>query len=390
MAYISSSQIRIFPSVGRSNYDIESQLTNENNLSQLVRSLCRNRKSYVLSNQLASNEPFEFVIYGFYFKILNATDAIKAIRNKLKTDQETTDGQIDKINIWAGIKLYKNTESNNKSNSYQLLQLASGEAVDDNLHELDTGKPTDNPETSNFQGIIFDRDSEKITTALGKDGDVYILQLLGEGTSVPVQSLLHLNTTEILDGASSDYISDKFTTKQLNVSESISDAGTLTIGGHTTLSTLTVSNTQITGTLTVSGSTTLNTLATESNASIGGTLNVTGKTTLNSNLTANGHTITASTFVGSLSGNASTASNFNSSRTFTFSEGDISGSATSSTGGYTITASIIDNAVTNDKIANETIKTEKLGFNLNMVLDVDGEDDNHKTLTISLPTLNNK
>ncbi len=398
MAYISSSQIRVFPSVGRSNYDIESQLTNENNLSQIVRSLCRNRKSYVLSNQLASNEPFEFVIYGFYFKILNATDTIKAIRNSLKTAGETTDEQIDKINIWAGIKIYKNAESNNKSNSYQLLQLANNEAADGNLHELDTGKPTDNPENSNFQGIIFDRESKKITDFLGTDSDVYVLQLLGEGTSIPAQSLLHIKSSEILDGDTDNYINSVFTTNNLTSNNSIKSNGTLTVAGETTL----------------------NTLATESNASIGGTLNVTGKTTLNSNLTANGHTITASTFVGSLSGNASTASNFNSSRTFTFSEGDISGSATSSTGGYTVTASIIDNhvteakiadsavttnkikdrnittpkigdnAVTNDKIANETIKTEKLGFNLNMILDVDGEDDNHKTLTISLPTLNNK
>lgn len=448
MAYISSKQIRVFPSVGRSNgYDIESQLTNENNLSQLVRSLCRNRKSYVLSNQLASNEPFEFVIYGFYFKILNATDTIKAIRNSLKIAGETTDEQINKIKIWAGIKLYKNAESNNESTSYQLLQLASGEAVDGDLHELDTGKPTDNPETSNFQGIIFDRESENIINILGTDGDVYVLQLLGEGTSVPVQSLLHSNTTEILDGASSNYISDEFTTKQLDVSESISDAGTLTVEDHTTLSTLTASNTQITGTLTVVGAATLSTLATESNASIGGTLNVTGETTLAS-VTAT--FVSAPTFSGSLSGNATTATNLSDERTFSFTEGDISGSATSSTGGYNIIASIVDarvttrkiydeavtnakladeavttnklandavttdkikdlnvttskignsavtndkideKAVTNAKIEDGTIKTEKLGFNLNMILDVDGKDDNHKTLTISLPTLNNK
>lgn len=230
MAYVSSNKIRVFPSVGRSNgYDIESQLTNENNLSQLVRSLCRNRKSYVLSNSLTSDQPFEFVIHGFYFKILDAANTIKAIRDSLKTPEEISDEQIGKINIWAGIKLYKNAESNNKSNSYQLLQLASDEAADGNLHELDTGKPTDNPETSKFQGIIFDRKSKNITDVLGTDGDVYTLQILGEGTSVPAKSLLNLNTTEILDGDSSDYISDKFTTKTLTTS-------TLNVNGLTTLS----------------------------------------------------------------------------------------------------------------------------------------------------------
>lgn len=88
MAYVNSRQIRVFPSVGRSNYDIESQLTNENNISQIVRSLCRNRKSYVLSNSLTANQPFEFVIHGFYFKILDATAAINDIRDSLKTEGE--------------------------------------------------------------------------------------------------------------------------------------------------------------------------------------------------------------------------------------------------------------------------------------------------------------
>ena len=470
MAYINSKQIRVFPSVGRSNgYDIESQLTNENNLSQIVRSLCRNRKSYVLSNQLASNEPFEFVIYGFYFKILNATDTIKTIRNSLKTDQETTDEQIDKINIWAGIKLYKNAESNNESTSYQLLQLASGEAADGDLHELDTGKPTDNPETSNFQGIIFDRESENITNILGTDGDVYVLQLLGEGTSIPAQSLLHIKSSEILDGDTDNYINSVFTTNNLICNNSIKSNGTLNVTGETTLNTLaTGSNASINGTLGVTGHTTLNTL-TATNTTVKEILNVTGETTLNT-LTASNTTISgtlivegdttlasvtatfvsAPTFSGSLSGNATTATNFDGDRTFSFTEGDISGSATSSTGGYNITASIIDahvttgkindkavtnakladeavttsklaneavttdkikdlnvtaskidngavtndkianEVVTNDKIANETIKVEKLGFNLNMTLSVTGDDTEHKTLTISLPTLENK
>lgn len=482
MAYVNSSQIRVFPSVGRSNYDIESQLTNENNLSQIVRSLCRNRKSYVLSNSLTSNQPFEFVIYGFYFKILNANDNLI---NKLGLGNT----------LWAGIRLDKQVEGNNNSNHYQLLQLANSEAIEDNLHDLDVN--------DKFQGVVFGISKEDVESKFGESDSIYTLHLLENGV-VPAQSLLHLNTTEILDGASSNYISDKFTTKQLNVSESISDTGTLNVtghttlstltasnttisgaltvteettlasviannthitetlnvGGHTTLSTLTATNTTVSGTLTVIEKTTLNTLTTESNVSIGGTLNVTGDTTLAS-VTAT--FVSAPTFSGSLSGNATTATNFNSSRTFTFSGGDISGSATSSTGGYTIAASIIDNhvteakikdsavttnkikdssittskidngavnndkiansavttnkiedlnvtnskigndaitnskiannAVTNAKIADGTIKTEKLGFNLNMVLKVDmvGEDDNeHQTLTISIPTLNNK
>lgn len=346
MAYISSSQIRVFPSVGRSNYDIESQLTNENNLSQLVRSLCRTRKSYVLSNQLASNEPFEFVIYGFYFKILNGNDNLI---NKLGLGNT----------LWAGIRVDEQVEGNNSANHYQLLQLANSTEINDNLHDLDV--------KDEFQGVVFGTSKEDVEAKFGEFDSIYTLHLLENGV-VPAQSLLHLNTAEILNGDNSaDYISDKFNTKQLNVSESISDAGTLTVTGATTLNTLTANNTQITG-----------------------TLNVTGETTLSSNLTASGHTITASTFVGSLSGNATTATNFNSSRTFTFSGGDISGSASSNSGAYTVTATINKGAVTNDKLADGTIKTEKLGFDLTMTLTVTGSDNEHMQLTLSAPTLSNK
>ena len=360
--YLLSGEIRVFPSVGRSNgYDVESQLTNENNLSQILRSLCRERKSFVITKELSTND-FEFVIYGFYFKVLDGNDSLI---NKLGLGNT----------LWAGIRLDKQVEGDNNSSHYQLLQLANSDAIEDNLHDLDVD--------GNFKGIVFGTSEEDVRSKFKESDYIHTLHLLQEG-EVPARSLLHSNTTEILDGDGSDktanYISDKFTTKDLIA----------------------------------------NTLTTSSNAFIGGTLTVTGETILNSNLTANGHTITASTFVGSLKGNADTASNFNSSRTFTFSGGDISGSATSKTGGYTITASIIDShvtankikdanvttpkikdaaitnskiedsAVTNDKIADGTIKTEKLGFSLGMELSVDGDDENYQILTINIPTLNNK
>lgn len=347
MAYISSNKIRVFPSVGRSNYDIESQLTNENNISQIVRSLCRNRKSYVLSNSLTSNQPFEFVIYGFYFKILDATAVIDDIRDNLKTEEEESyTGP-----VWAGIKLYKNAEGSNESSSYQLLQLANSTAVGNDVHELDTGKPTDNPETSVFQGVVFDRTEDEVRNALKTaggvvDGEVYVLQILGSDTSVPVQSLLHIKSSEVLDGNTDNYINSVFTTNNLTSNNSIKSNGTLTVVGHTTL------------------------------ASVTATL------------------VSAPTFSGSLSGNADTATNLNSNRTFSFTGGDISGSATSSTGGYNITASIIDThvttgkiankAVTNDKLADNTIKTGKLGFNVTMILTV-----SDKTLFLSIPEFKN-
>lgn len=434
MAYISSDKIRVFPSVGRSNYDIESQLMNENNISQIVRSLCRSRKDYVLSTELSTG-PFEFVIYGFYFKILDASNTLSSITSGEGTKE-----------VWAGIKIDANAEANNTSSNYQLLQLANTSAENNEVIELDAIEILDKEDK--FQGIIFGTTEDEVN---GEQGENYhTLRLLvkdGDTFKVPAQSLLHIKSSEVLDGDTDNYINSVFTTNDLTCNNSIKSNGTLAVTGVTTLNTLsTQSNTSIGGTLNVTGETTLSTL-TANNTQIKGTLNVEGATTLAS-VTAT--FVSAPTFSGSLSGNATTATNFNSSRKFTFSDGDISGSADSSTGGYTIAASIIDDhvteakikddavttnkikdsnittskidngavtndkiannavttnkiedanvttskiadsAVTNDKIENETIKVEKLGFDLNMILKVEGEDDSHKILIISLPTLNNK
>lgn len=326
MAYVSSDKIRVFPSVGRSNYDIESQLMNENNISQIVRSLCRERKSYVLSTELSTG-PFEFVIYGFYFKILNASNTLSSI----------TSGEGVK-EVWAGIKIDADAEANNASSNYQLLQLANTAAQNNEIIDLDR--------EDKFQGVIFGSTEDEVKV---KGENYYTLRLLvkdGDAFRVPAQSLLHLNTAEILNveesNETSDPISDKFTTKELAASESISSAGTLTVEGDTTLASVTATS------------------------------------------------VSAPTFYGSLSGNAETATNLNSVRTFSFTGGDISGSATSSTGGYSITAAIINGAVINDKLADSTIKIEKLGFGVNMTLTVAGDDVEHQVLTLCVPTLDNK
>lgn len=227
MAYISSDKIRVFPSVGRSKYDIESQLMNENNISQIVRSLCRSRKDYVLSTEL-STSPFEFVIYGFYFKILDASTTLSSI----------TSGE-GITEIWAGIKIDANAEANNQSSNYQLLQLANTTAQNNEIIDLDR--------EDKFQGIIFGSTENEVKA----EGENYhTLQLLvkdGDTFKIPAKSLLHLNTTEILDGDSSDYISDKFTTKTLTTS-------TLSVNGLTTLSGDLSSDSKITTTSTINAS----------------------------------------------------------------------------------------------------------------------------------------
>lgn len=316
MAYISSDKIKVFPSIGReSTIDADAELMNEGNISNIVRSLCRERKSYVLSKSFTA--PFEFVIYGFYFKI---------------TDKDALDTLKDRP-LYAHITISEATSGN-----YQLLTLSDPEnsenPQDDHSIKLDTGTG----QASQFQGVWFNGTKEEGT---------YTLQLLDESDKVPITSLLHTKTSEILDGDTSNYINTNFTT---------------------------------------------------------GNLTVTGDTKLTGDVIATGKTITASTFVGSLSGNANTASNFNSERTLKLT-GPVTGTLTTSSFNGSIattittsavttdtindsavtTSKIANQSVTNEKIANSTIKKEKLGFGIAMTLTV-----NDGILSISLPTFENK
>ena len=306
MAYISSDKIKVFPSIGReSTIDADAELMNEGNISNIVRSLCRERKSYVLSKSFTA--PFEFVIYGFYFKI---------------TDKDALDALKDRP-LYAHITISEATSGN-----YQLLTLSDPEnsenPQDDHSIKLDTGTG----QASQFQGVWFNGTKEEGT---------YTLQLLDESSKVPITSLLHTKTSEILDGDTSNYINTNFTT---------------------------------------------------------GNLTVTGDTKLTGDVIATGKTITASTFVGSLSGNANTASSFSDDRTISLT-GAVSGSSTSTNGNHSIsttlasnivkTDNIADKSVTNEKIVDSTIKTAKLGFGITMTLTV-----NDGILSISLPTLTDK
>ena len=342
MAYISSDKIKVFPSIGReSTIDADAELMNEGNISNIVRSLCRERKSYVLSKSFTA--PFEFVIYGFYFKI---------------TDKDALDTLKDRP-LYAHITISEATSGN-----YQLLTLSDPEnsdsPQDDHSIKLDTGTG----QASQFQGVWFNGTKEEGT---------YTLQLLDESDKVPITSLLHTKTSEILDGDTSNYINTNFTT------------GNLTVTGSTSLAGLTAGTTTL-------GSTTISTLT------------VTGDTKLTGDVIATGKTITASTFVGSLSGNANTASNFNSERTLKLT-GPVTGTLTTSSFNGSIvttittsavttdtindsavtTSKIANQSVTNEKIVNSTIKKEKLGFGIVMTLTV-----NDGILSISLPTFENK
>lgn len=73
-------------------------------------------------------------------------------------------------------------------------------------------------------------------------------------------------------------------------------------------------------------------------------------------------TITATTFSGALSGNATTASAFNTTRTVSLS-GNLSGSSTAADGNHTISATIQPNAVTQDMIQKTSVPQQYVSTN---------------------------
>lgn len=187
MAYISSENIKVFPSIGRDpNTDADAELMNEGNISNIIRSLCRERKSYVLSKTWTA--PFEFVIYGFYFKVKDISSL---------SDRP----------LYAHITLKENT------GNYQLLTISNSTASNNSLQNLD--------QTSQFQGVLFNNNPS---------GGTHTLQLLDGNGNVPATSLLHTETNEILNAGTSNYISDYFTTTSLNTTSAT--IGTLTVTGR--------------------------------------------------------------------------------------------------------------------------------------------------------------
>lgn len=195
MAYLDSTNIKVFPSIGRNpEIDADAELMNEGNISNIIRSLCRERKSYVLSKTWAA--PFEFVIYGFYFKVTDISSL---------SDRP----------LYAHITLKENT------GNYQLLTISNSTVSNNSLQILDQSVG----QSSQFQGVLFDGVAP---------GGTYTLQLLDAGGNIPATSLLHTETDEILDKGTSKYISDSFTTSSLNTTSAT--IGTLTVTGTTSLS----------------------------------------------------------------------------------------------------------------------------------------------------------
>ena len=233
MANIKSNNIKVFPCVGRgAGFDPEAELTNEGNLTQIIRSLYK-RESFVISNNIgfsdsgALSKDFEFVIYGFYFKV-KTTNTESELYKMIHPDENTHHP------LYAGIRI------NQSSSSYQLLSLKNG--TTDDIQTLDNKVNEDNY----FQGIVFDISEDNVKSALKLESDVSddnikILYLCkyNDDTKIweiPNSSKLHFKASEILninEDNTETPLSTNLTTNTLTVS-----TGSIT---NLTTNTLTVS-----------------------------------------------------------------------------------------------------------------------------------------------------
>ena len=250
MAYIKSDGIRVFPSIGRGTHDPEAELVNEGNVSQLIRSLSRNRKSFVVTENKENGKPFEFVIFGFYFRVGNIDELTALIA-------DGDDG------LWAGVKISINTDEGNQGDatpagSYQLLKLASDDNPGTDIVSLD------NEETTEFQGVYFGGTLSDVQSALGNDPDqtstqIYTLHLWNKEGKIPASSLLHYTTEEILDGDTDATIAENFTSAQITATAATISTISGTLRGNADTATAFSSNRTLTLTGGVTGSITTST-----------------------------------------------------------------------------------------------------------------------------------
>lgn len=210
MAYLSSNNIKVFPSIGRdSNIDLNAELTNEKNLTQILRSLYK-RDSFVISDDF-SNNSLEFIIHGYYF---NATFDRETLTTNFTNDD----------NIYANIFVVKNTQG---ETSFQQLRNTDTSGADGTLN-LDVG--------GSFKGVSFTNFSNIPQEDNDSNYTVYSLNILTKsGASdwtVPSKSKLYWKTSEILNSDNNNFIDNTLTTSTLNATTI--DASSSTIDTLTT------------------------------------------------------------------------------------------------------------------------------------------------------------
>lgn len=126
MEYLNSGDIGVFPATRRSaNYQLKSRRFTEESVTRLTNMVVD--KSYVITEEFDANEPFEFVIKGYYFKVstgkalldLNLGDTVYATLKKYNG------GSFDEINGDSGT-IYKGVEFSSSPDDTDLPLLVSG------------------------------------------------------------------------------------------------------------------------------------------------------------------------------------------------------------------------------------------------------------------------
>ena len=197
---IKSLEIKTFPSIGRDeSTDLNAELTNEKNLTQLLKSIYK-RESFVISDSLSNDEnKFIFVLHGYYFEINSTTssDLIKII-NKLKAE--------NKASIYAHIVIYDNNVQRlvNADNTKQteLLKLD----IDNFFHGVViTGDP------------VYTNDKYEVKTLKILELDTKTNKFV-----VPSESKLHWKSSEILNEDNTS-LNEKFKTDKIECTEVTGD-----------------------------------------------------------------------------------------------------------------------------------------------------------------------
>lgn len=219
MAYINSSQIKIYPSAYRNGFDPESYLNTEYNLTH-TKALSSVIDSFAFEKSEteggASVDYIYIYLKGYYFKC--SKNNILSLFSPIDTTKP----------IWAQIKI--NTESISAGGGVTYTNAKLANLASDSTQLLDSSDAT-----PKFQGIAF-------TNAESATAGGYSLKVLEYNSSttswvVPAVSKTKLSSSEILNGdAGSQSIDKQFTTQSASIaSANITSAvvGDITSAGST-------------------------------------------------------------------------------------------------------------------------------------------------------------
>lgn len=180
MAYASSTNISVFPTVGRPDYDPQGRLTTEYNLTSLLNNLL-GVQGFVITNnnEDVSNleSDFEFNIKGYIFRIHKIYDIISNFTNT-NTDKIYASIELNIIDGTSG------TNTSNESINNQVVQSIRGE---------DMEITSNTKKFIGYTGVIFDSNPPSTTTT-SKTYWIQILEKRDGGWYIPDNSKVKFKT----------------------------------------------------------------------------------------------------------------------------------------------------------------------------------------------------